>query len=135
MYVVIGATDNTGSVVAEGPLAERQKVRAVGRTDDRLQYLADLGAEPFVAEIAEAGAVAGAFAGAQAAYVMIPPKMGRQEILAHDRRVADALASAIEKGAVNQVVALSNIGADNKEKTDSVAALNISRKSWAALLG
>ena len=52
-----------------------------------------------MADIADAGAVARCFAGAQAAYVMIPPKIGRQDILAHDRRVADALASAIEKGA------------------------------------
>ena len=40
--------------VAKRLLAEGQKVRAVGRTDDRLQPLANLGAEPFVADLAEA---------------------------------------------------------------------------------
>ena len=37
MYVVIGATGNTGSVVAKELLAREQKVRAISRTADRLQ--------------------------------------------------------------------------------------------------
>jgi uncharacterized protein YbjT (DUF2867 family) len=135
MYVVIGATGNTGSVVSKELLRQRQKVRAVARTDDRLQPLAKLGAEPFMADVADAGAVGRAFAGAQAAYVMIPPNMGGQDVLAHDKRVADALASAIEKGGVKHVVALSSIGADKTEKTGSVAALTYLEQKLRGVAG
>ena len=36
MYAVIGATGNTGRVVAEDLLAAGQPVRVIGRTEDRL---------------------------------------------------------------------------------------------------
>jgi uncharacterized protein YbjT (DUF2867 family) len=123
MYVIIGATGNTGSVVAKELLNRGQKVRAIGRTADRLQPLAKLGAEPFVADIADAGALGRAFTDAKAAYVMIPPGMPNEDVLAHDERVTDALASAIEKSRIKHVVALSSIGADKTEKTGAVAGL------------
>ena len=37
MYVVIGATGHTGNVVAEKLLANREKVRVVGRDEKRLE--------------------------------------------------------------------------------------------------
>jgi len=39
MYVVTGATGNTGSVVAKQLLAKGKKVRAIGRNAERLQSL------------------------------------------------------------------------------------------------
>ena len=123
MYVVIGATGNTGSVVAKQLLARGQKVRAIGRTADALQPLAKLGAEPLAADIADAGALAHAFARVQAVYVMLPPDVRSEDVLAHSERVSDALASAIEKARIKYAVSLSSIGAGKTEKTGSVAAL------------
>jgi uncharacterized protein YbjT (DUF2867 family) len=54
---------------------------------------------------------------------MIPPNLGGPDVLAHDKRVADALASAIEKSGVRHVVALSSYGADKKERTGYLAVL------------
>ncbi|HUE42573.1 MAG TPA: NAD(P)H-binding protein [Candidatus Sulfotelmatobacter sp.] len=45
MYVIVGATGNTGSVVAETLLARGEKVRAVGRNQEKLAKLAAKGAE------------------------------------------------------------------------------------------
>ena len=123
MHVVIGATGNTGSVVAKQLLACGKKVRVIGRTADRLQPLAELGAEPFLVDITDAEAVPRAFIGAQAVYVMVPPDVRREDVLAHSERVSDALASAIEKVRIKYAVGLSSIGADKTEKTGSVAAL------------
>jgi uncharacterized protein YbjT (DUF2867 family) len=124
MYVVTGATGNTGSVVAKQLLAHGQKVRVIGRTADRLQPLAKLGAEPFVADITDTGALARAFSGAQAVYIMVPPDVRSENVLAHSERVSDALASAIDKARIKYAVALSSIGADKTEKTGSVAGLS-----------
>ena len=123
MFVVIGATGNTGSVVAKQLLARGQKVRAIGRTADALQPIARLGAEPFAGEITDTSALARAFVGAQAIYVMLPPDVRSEDVLAHSERVSDALASAVEKARTTHAVALSSIGADKTEKTGSVAAL------------
>jgi uncharacterized protein YbjT (DUF2867 family) len=73
MYVVTGATDNTGRVIAETLLAKGKKVRAIGRKAEHLQSLVDKGAEAFVGSVTDSSAVLSAFRGAQAVYVMIPP--------------------------------------------------------------
>ena len=43
-YVVLGATGNTGQVVAEEVLKDGQSVRVVGRSADKLAKLTELGA-------------------------------------------------------------------------------------------
>ncbi len=62
MYVVTGATGNTGSVVAKQLLAKGKKVRAIGRNAERLQSLVAQGAEAFVANVADAAAISKAYA-------------------------------------------------------------------------
>jgi len=57
MYVVTGATGNTGSVVAEKLLAKGEKVRVIGRDAKRLERFAKKGAEPFVADATSADAL------------------------------------------------------------------------------
>jgi len=54
MYVVLGASGNTGHVVAKTLLARGQKVRVVGRSAAHLQPLAAEGAEVFVADVTDA---------------------------------------------------------------------------------
>jgi len=135
MYVVIGATGNTGSVVAEKLLKHGKKVRAIGRTADRLRTLGALGAEVFVADIADSDALTAAFAGAQAAYVMLPSDARSDDVLAHDKRASDAMTSAIEKAGVKHAVALSSIGADKAERTGSVAALTYLEQKLRRIAG
>jgi uncharacterized protein YbjT (DUF2867 family) len=124
MYVVTGATGNTGSVVAKQLLAKGQKVRVIGRSADRLQSLAKQGAEPLVAEITDAAALARAFTGAKAVYAMVPPDMGTQDFPAYQARVTDALAEGLEKAGVKYAVALSSIGADKADQTGPVVGLH-----------
>ena len=74
MYVITGATGNTGSAVAERLLEAGQKVRVVGRDPKRLEKFTEKGAESFIADVTDGGALTNAFAGAKAVYAMIPPK-------------------------------------------------------------
>lgn len=124
MYVVTGATGNTGSVVAKQLLAHGQKVRVLGRSAERLQPLANLGAEPFVADITDSAALVQAFTGAQAAYAMIPPDIANPDPRGYQERVSAALASAIEKNGIKHVVVLSSFGADKADKTGPVVGLH-----------
>ena len=50
MYVITGATGNTGSVITEKLLAKGEKVRVVGRDAKRLERFTNKGAEPFIAD-------------------------------------------------------------------------------------
>jgi uncharacterized protein YbjT (DUF2867 family) len=124
MYVITGATGNTGSIVAEKLLAKGEKVRVVGRDAKRLERFTQKGAEAFVADATDAGALTRAFGGAKAAYAMIPPNIGAPDVRAHQERVNDALVSAIEKNGVKHAVVLSSFGADKPNKTGPVVGLH-----------
>lgn len=124
MYVVIGASGNTGHVVAKGLLDRGQKVRVVGRSADRLRPLTALGAEPFLGDVTEAEALTKAFKGVQGAYVMIPPNPTSNEFRAFQDRVTDATAKAIEETRVGFVVSLSSVGADKANGTGPVVGLH-----------
>ena len=95
MYVITGATGNTGSVVADRLLAEGEKVRVVGRDPQRLGQFTQKGAESFIADATDAGALTNAFAGAKAVYAMIPPNIASLDVRAYEESVSDALRSAI----------------------------------------
>src|SRR5580658_6054863 len=108
MYVITGATGNTGSIVAEKLLARGEKVRVIGRDAKRLARFTHKGAEAFVADATDAGALTKAFSGAKATYAMIPPNIGAPNVRAYQEQVNDALASAIEKNGLKYAVVLSS---------------------------
>jgi uncharacterized protein YbjT (DUF2867 family) len=124
MYVVLGASGNTGHVVANNLLAAGQKVRVVGRNSAHLQPLAAQGAETFIADVTDAAALAKAFHQADAAYVMIPPNPASTDPVGYSGRVSDAIAAAVQSAGTKNVVALSSIGADKASGTGPVLGLH-----------
>ena len=124
MHVVLGASGQTGHVVAANLLTRGEKVRVVGRNSVHLQPLASKGAEPFIADVADASALAKAFQQADSAYVMLPPNPTSKDPLGHAERVSDAIAAAVEKSGVKNVVVLSSIGAELPNGTGPVIGLH-----------
>ncbi len=124
MYVVTGATGNTGSVIANNLLAQGQKVRAIGRSADRLQPLTAKGAEPFISDLSDPEALREAFTGAQAVYVMLPPDVRNPDYRAYQNHLTEVIATAIEQARVEYVVSLSSIGADKPDRTGPVVGLH-----------
>jgi uncharacterized protein YbjT (DUF2867 family) len=135
MYVVTGATGKTGHVVAENLLAKGKKVRAIGRSEERLRALAARGAEPFVCDLADTAALTKAFAGAHGVYAMIPPDMSSQNYRAYQDQISDAIAAALAESKLKHVVALSSFGADKSEKTGPVVGLHYLEQKLSAIPG
>jgi uncharacterized protein YbjT (DUF2867 family) len=124
MFVVMGASGNTGHIVATNLLARGQKVRVVGRNSAHLQQLTSKGAEPFVADATDGSALSKAFHEADSAYVMIPPNLSSKEPLGYANRVSDAIAAAVQKAGTKNVVALSSIGAEMPNGSGPVVGLH-----------
>lgn len=124
MFVVLGATGHTGSVVAKNLLAAKQKVRVVGRSADQLKPLVAAGAEPYTADVTSVSAVTNAFKGADAAYVLIPPNPTSTDFAGHQDQVSDAIAAAVQNAGVKKIVLLSSIGADKPSGTGPVVGLH-----------
>ncbi|HEY6290104.1 MAG TPA: NmrA family NAD(P)-binding protein [Terriglobia bacterium] len=124
MFVIAGASGNTGSVIAEKLLARGERVRVIGRDAGRLSRFVQKGAEAFTADITDAAALARAFAGARGVYALVPPNIGSEDVRADQERVSDALTAALGKASVSYAVVLSSVGADKADKTGPVVGLH-----------
>ncbi len=124
MYVVLGASGNTGHIVARNLLAQQKKVRVVGRNAAHLQPFAAQGAEVFVGDVTDASTLTKALQQADSAYVMIPPNITSNDPQSYQERVTDSIAAAVKNSGVKNVVALSSIGADKPSGTGPVIGLH-----------
>jgi uncharacterized protein YbjT (DUF2867 family) len=124
MYTISGASGNTGKVVAETLLARGEKVRAIGRSAERLQFLTAKGAEPFVSDFTDARKLTEAFRGAEGVYVLLPPNFATGDYRAYQDQVSDAIATAVRNSGAKRVVSLSSIGADKPSGTGPVVGLH-----------
>src|SRR6202453_1381741 len=128
-YVILGASGNTGSVVAEFLLSKDQRVRVVGRDAGRLQRFVDKGAEAFMAELSDAAALTKAFKGARAAYLLLPPVKSRES----QTRESDAIAKAVKESGLGFAVHLSSYGAQVPERTGPLVGLHASEEKLNAI--
>jgi len=124
MYVIMGATGHTGSVVANSLLSKKKKVRVVGRDNKRLAAFTSLGAEAFTANVTDEKSLNRAFTGAEAVYVVIPPDLTNDNYRGFQSLASNAIAKALENAAVKHAVTLSSIGADKPDKTGPIAGLH-----------
>jgi uncharacterized protein YbjT (DUF2867 family) len=131
MYVILGATGNTGKIVAETLLDSGQKVRVVGRSKDRLEGFTVLGADVFEANVADSAALTTAFTGARAVYALVPPNMASPDYRAEQDAASASIAKALEAAGVTHVVALSSFGADKADKTGPVAGLHVMEERFS----
>ena len=129
MYVILGASGNTGSIIANFLLSKGQKVRVVGREAGRLQRFVRKGAEAFRADVNDAAALAKAFGGARAAYLMLPPITSRGD----QERQSDAIEKAVKESGLRYAVHLSSYGAQVPEGTGPVTGLHSSEEKLNAI--
>jgi uncharacterized protein YbjT (DUF2867 family) len=135
MYVILGASGNTGSVAAEMLLTKGQKVRVVGRSKERLSKLAARGAEAFEADLSDSAALTKAFTGARAVYAMLPPDPASPHYREHQDKSTESIANALEAAGVTHAVILSSFGADKAAKTGPVLGLHILEERLARIPG
>jgi uncharacterized protein YbjT (DUF2867 family) len=128
-YVILGATGNTGSIIADTLLLGRKKVRVVGRDAGRLQRFVGKGAEAFTGDVSDAAALTKAFRGARAAYLMLPPITSRED----QERESDAIAKAVKESGVPYAVYLSSYGAHVPKGTGPVTGLHSSEQKLNAI--
>jgi len=110
MFVVVGATGNTGSAVVETLLSRKQPVRIVVRSADKGAAWRAKGAEIAVASLDDVPAMTKAFEGAKGLYLLVPPNYGAGAWLADQRSRMDRAADAVKKRGIGHVVFLSSVG-------------------------
>ena len=124
MIVIMGATGNIGAKLTERLLEKDQKVRVIGRSQERLQALIDRGADAAIGDAADTDFLAGAFEGAAAVYTMIPTNYAAPDYRQYQNEIGKCIAAAIEKSGVSHVVSLSSLGAHLSDKTGPIKGLH-----------
>ncbi|MGC2281217.1 MAG: NmrA family NAD(P)-binding protein [Candidatus Acidiferrales bacterium] len=130
-HVILGASGNTGSIIADSLLSKGKKVRVVGRDAGRLQRFVRQGAEAFTSDMSDSAALTKAFSGARAAYLLLAPITSREE----QERQSDAFAKAAKESGLRYAVYLSSYGAHVPEGTGPVAGLHTAEQKLNAIGG
>jgi uncharacterized protein YbjT (DUF2867 family) len=133
MYVIAGASGNTGKIVAQEILSRGKQVRVTGRHADHLKRLADKGAEPAIGDLTDGVFVKEAFSGAESVYILLPPNPKSDNFRAYQNRISDNYFEAIKSNGVKYIVLLSSIGAHLRHGAGVIDGLGYLEERLAAL--
>ncbi len=136
-YVITGSLGHTGKPITEGLLAAGHTVTVITSKPENAAAIETLGATAAVGSVDDTAFLTRTFAGADAVYLMIPPKWGVSGWRAYQNQVADNYIAAITANDIRFAVLLSSVGAhvgngvgpvdglyDAEQKLKAVAGLN-----------
>jgi len=133
MFVVLGATGNTGSAVLETLLSKKQPVRVIVRSADKGAGWKAKGADVAVASLDDVSVLTKAFEGAKGLYLLVPPNYGAEAWLADQRARMDRAAEAVQKSGVDHVVFLSSVGGHLHGGTGPIRAASYGEQALGCL--
>jgi uncharacterized protein YbjT (DUF2867 family) len=133
MFVVLGATGNTGSAVVETLLSKKQSVRVIVRSADKGAGWKAKGADVAVASLDDVSVLTKAFEGAKGLYLLVPPNYGAEAWLADQRARMDRAAEAVQKSGVDHVVFLSSVGGHLHGGTGPIRAASYGEQALGCL--
>lgn len=110
-YVITGSLGHTSKPITEALVKAGHSVTVITSRAASVAAIEALGAKAAVGSVEDADFLKQAFAGADAVYLMVPPKWGVTGWPAYQNRVGDAYVAAIQANDIQYVVLLSSIGA------------------------
>jgi uncharacterized protein YbjT (DUF2867 family) len=112
MYTITGITGKVGGALAQTLLASGQRVRGVVRDARKGEAWAARGCEIVLAGMEDASALAKAFSGATAVFILPPSEFDPEPGYPEARAVIDSIVEALTAARPAKVLCLSTIGAD-----------------------
>lgn len=135
MITVMGATGHTGNQIVEILLGKGHAVRAVGRSEAKLERLKQAGAELAVGDVRDRAFLTRAFTGASAAYVLLAADPTAAEFRAEQDRMSEAIVESLRAAQVAHIVALSSLGADLSTGNGPIAGIHVHEARLKTLHG
>jgi uncharacterized protein YbjT (DUF2867 family) len=112
MFAITAITGKVGGAVARHLLAAGKTVRAVVRDETKGVPWAALGCEVAVADVADVGPLAAAFAATEGVFLLLPPVFDPEPGFPEVKAAIAVIKEALVRAAPPKVVVLSTIGAD-----------------------
>jgi len=123
MIVITGATGQVGSKIVVKLLSNGKNVKALGRSQEKLDALKKQGAVVENVEPNDVTALTNAFKGAEVVFLILPPNFQAENVGQFHDEIGQAQIEAIKKAGVKNVIFLSSQGASDFEKTGVVAGV------------
>jgi uncharacterized protein YbjT (DUF2867 family) len=135
MITVMGATGHVGGRIVELLLASGERIRALGRSAEKLAGVAAKGAAVLTGDAADGGFLTKAFRDADAAFTLLPPDVHASDYRRQQDAQGEAIATAVRESGLRHVVFLSSMGADLAEGTGPIAGLHAQEERLRQLSG
>ena len=132
MFVISGATGNTGSMAAQTLLDQGLPVRVIVRSEDKGAPWKAKGAEVAVADIMDTDAITKAVDGASGAYFMLPPDLTNDDFLGDSMRRAESIVKAASAARLPHAVILSSVGAQHGDRVGPISTIAHMEKLFVA---
>ncbi len=110
-YVITGGSGHISGPLTEKLLSAGHQVTLIGRDASKLEKYKAKGAVIAEGSIEDSQFLQGAFRGADAAYLMIPPNNGVEDFRGYQHRTGQNYIDALRSAGIRKVVFLSSIGA------------------------
>ena len=134
-YVITGSIGHTGKPITEGLVQAGHTVTVVTSKPDNAAAIEALGASAAVGSVEDADFVKQAFAGADAAYLLIPSKWGVTGWRAYQNEIIDNYIVAIRANNIQFAVLLSSVGAHVGDGVGPVDGVHDAEKKLAQVEG
>ena len=134
-YVLLGSLGNITKPLAKQLIAKGQDVTIVTSGNARTAEITALGATPAVGSVEDVEFLTATFKGADAAYVMIPPKYDANPWKQWIGSIGAKYAKAIAAAGLKKVVNLSSIGADKPAGIGPVSGIHLAEEALNLLPG
>jgi uncharacterized protein YbjT (DUF2867 family) len=123
-YVITGSIGHISKPVVQQLVKAGHQVSVITSSSDRSKEIETLGAKPLVGSIEDRSFITASLAGADAVYLMIPPKWTLTGgWLEYQKSVADHYIHAIQVNKIKFVVLLSSVGAHMRKGCGPVDGL------------
>ncbi|OIN55900.1 NAD(P)H-binding protein [Arsenicibacter rosenii] len=110
-YTITGSLGHISKPIVEGLVKAGHEVTVITSKPGNAGAIESIGATAAIGDVADQAFVEAAFAGADAVYLMIPPKSDVTDWRGHMNQVADNYIGAIRANDIRFAVVLSSIGA------------------------
>lgn len=134
-YVITGSIGHTGKPITEGLIKAGHTVTVITSKPDNAAAIEALGAKAAVGSVEDADFLLTTFAGADAVYLLIPPKWGVTGWRAYQNQVTDNYIAAIQANDIRFAVLLSSVGAELGEGVGPVDGLYDAEQKLAQVEG
>lgn len=134
-YVLTGSNGHISGPLAQKLVTAGHTVSVITSNADKTEAIEKLGASALVGSLEDGDFLKSAFSGADAVYLMIPPKWDVTNWIEYQTSLVVKLVDAVKANSVKNVVALSSVGAHMKKGCGPVDGLAVLEDHLAAVEG